>query len=103
MEGIRMASMENLFVPGAKANRARIEKLGVEFIQGDLRSASDIDFSKIAWRIRQRTRTMQSTEPACYRSAIRVYSIPALAAKFPRVQDHTFALRPAESFHRGIR
>jgi CDP-paratose 2-epimerase len=34
--------MDNLMRPGAETNRKRIERLGVEFIHGDLRSASDI-------------------------------------------------------------
>jgi CDP-paratose 2-epimerase len=42
MEGIRVAGMDNLLRPGAETNRVRIERLGVEFIHGDLRSASDI-------------------------------------------------------------
>jgi CDP-paratose 2-epimerase len=42
VEGIRVAGMDNLIRPGAETNRARIERLGVEFIHGDLRSASDI-------------------------------------------------------------
>ena len=42
VEGIRVAGMDNLTRPGSETNRARIERLGVEFIHGDLRSASDI-------------------------------------------------------------
>jgi CDP-paratose 2-epimerase len=42
VEGIRVAGMDNLMRPGAETNRVRIERLGVEFIHGDLRSASDI-------------------------------------------------------------
>ncbi len=42
VEGIRVAGIDNLMRPGAETNRARIERLGVEFIHGDLRSASDI-------------------------------------------------------------
>jgi CDP-paratose 2-epimerase len=42
VEGIRVAGMDNLIRPGAETNRMRIERLGVEFIHGDLRSASDI-------------------------------------------------------------
>ena len=42
MEGIRLAGIDNLTRPGAETNRARIERLGVEFTHGDLRSASDI-------------------------------------------------------------
>jgi CDP-paratose 2-epimerase len=42
VEGIRIAGIDNLMRPGAETNRVRIERLGVEFIHGDLRSASDI-------------------------------------------------------------
>jgi len=42
MEGIRVAGMDNLMRPGSETNRAQIEQLGVEFIHGDLRSASDV-------------------------------------------------------------
>jgi len=42
VEGIRVAGIDNLIRPGAEMNRMRIERLGVEFIHGDLRSASDI-------------------------------------------------------------
>ena len=42
VEGIRVTGMDNLIRPGAETNRVRIERLGVEFIHGDLRSASDI-------------------------------------------------------------
>ena len=42
VEGIHMVGIDNLMRPGSETNRARIEKLGVEFIHGDLRSASDI-------------------------------------------------------------
>ena len=42
VEGIRIVGMDNLMRSGAETNRMRIERLGVEFIHGDLRSASDI-------------------------------------------------------------
>jgi CDP-paratose 2-epimerase len=42
VEGIRVTGMDNLMRPGAETNRIRIGRLGVEFIHGDLRSASDI-------------------------------------------------------------
>lgn len=41
-EGVRLVGIDNLTRPGAETNRARIERLGVEFTHGDLRSASDI-------------------------------------------------------------
>ena len=42
VEGLSVAGMDNLMRPGAETNRTRMEKLGVEFIHGDLRSASDV-------------------------------------------------------------
>src|SRR5262245_7040842 len=42
LEGIRLVGMDNLLRAGAETNRMRIERLGVKFIHGDLRSASDI-------------------------------------------------------------
>src|SRR5215471_10236498 len=42
MEGIHVAGVDNLMRPGAETNRMRIERLGVEFFHGDLRSASDL-------------------------------------------------------------
>lgn len=42
VEGIHIAGMDNLMRPGSETNRARMERLGVEFVHGDLRSASDI-------------------------------------------------------------
>ena len=43
VEGVRVAGIDNLMRPGAETNRVRLERLGVEFIHGDLRSASDIE------------------------------------------------------------
>jgi len=37
-----VAGVDNLIRPGAETNRMRIERLGVEFVHGDLRSASDV-------------------------------------------------------------
>jgi CDP-paratose 2-epimerase len=42
VEGIRIAGMDNLMRPGSETNRTRMDRLGVEFIHGDLRSASDV-------------------------------------------------------------
>ena len=42
LEGLQVVGIDNLMRPGAETNRARIQKLGVEFFHGDLRSASDI-------------------------------------------------------------
>jgi len=42
VDAIRVTGIDNLMRPGAETNRIRIERLGVEFIHGDLRSASDL-------------------------------------------------------------
>jgi CDP-paratose 2-epimerase len=42
VEGLHIVGLDNLMRPGAETNRARMGQLGVEFIHGDLRSASDI-------------------------------------------------------------
>lgn len=42
VEGLRIAGIDNLMRPGAETNRVRVERLGVKFIHGDLRSASDV-------------------------------------------------------------
>src|SRR5258706_7546406 len=42
-QGLHVAGIDNLMRPGAETNRAHVEKLGVEFIHGDLRSASDLE------------------------------------------------------------
>ena len=42
VEGLRVTGMDNLGRWGSETNRMRMERLGVEFIHGDLRSASDL-------------------------------------------------------------
>jgi CDP-paratose 2-epimerase len=42
MENVHLLGIDNLMRPGAETNRLRLQSLGVEFIHGDLRSASDI-------------------------------------------------------------
>ena len=52
VEGVRVVGIDNLMRPGAETNRARIERLGIEFIHGDLRSASDVEgLPACAWVI----------------------------------------------------
>lgn len=43
LEGVRLVGIDNLMRPGAETNRARMERLGVEFVHGDLRAPSDLD------------------------------------------------------------
>jgi CDP-paratose 2-epimerase len=40
--GVRVAGIDNLIRPGSETNRARLERLGVEYTHGDLRAASDV-------------------------------------------------------------
>lgn len=42
VEGLQLSGVDNLMRPGAETNRRRIEALGVEFVHGDLRCASDL-------------------------------------------------------------
>src|SRR3954462_5821298 len=42
IEGVSLVGIDNLIRPGAETNRTKIDKLGVEFIHGDLRSPSDV-------------------------------------------------------------
>lgn len=42
LESVQIIGIDNLMRPGAETNRLRIQKLGVQFIHGDLRSASDV-------------------------------------------------------------
>jgi CDP-paratose 2-epimerase len=42
VEGLHVTGMDSLGRWGAETNRMRMERLGVEFIHGDLRSASDL-------------------------------------------------------------
>jgi CDP-paratose 2-epimerase len=41
-EGVRLVGLDNLMRPGSETNRLRLQRLGVDFIHGDLRSASDV-------------------------------------------------------------
>jgi CDP-paratose 2-epimerase len=42
VEGLSVTGVDNLMRPGAEINRGRIERLGVNFFHGDLRSSSDV-------------------------------------------------------------
>ena len=42
VEGVRLTGIDNLMRPGAETNRMRLSRLGIEFIHGDLRAASDV-------------------------------------------------------------
>ncbi len=42
-QGLTILGLDNLMRPGSETNRARLRKLGVEFIHADVRAASDFD------------------------------------------------------------
>lgn len=42
LEGIHIVGVDNLMRPGSETNRSRIERLGVQFVHGDLRSGADM-------------------------------------------------------------
>jgi CDP-paratose 2-epimerase len=43
IDGVSVTGIDNLMRPGAEVNRIRLQKLGIDFRHGDLRSASDVD------------------------------------------------------------
>ena len=52
VEGLQIVGIDNLMRPGAETNRLKLERLGVEFVHGDLRSASDFEgLPKCDWVI----------------------------------------------------
>ncbi len=51
-DGIAVVGIDNLMRPGAETNRARLQRMGVRFLHGDLRSASDLaDLPDCDWVI----------------------------------------------------
>jgi CDP-paratose 2-epimerase len=42
-EGLSLYGLDNLMRPGSETNRQRLRKLGVTFVHGDIRSASDFE------------------------------------------------------------
>ncbi len=42
IEGLSICGIDNLMRPGSETNRARLRKIGIEFVHGDIRSASDV-------------------------------------------------------------
>jgi CDP-paratose 2-epimerase len=52
IEGLSICGIDNLIRPGSETNRSRVGKLGVEFVHGDIRSASDFEaLPKTDWVI----------------------------------------------------
>jgi CDP-paratose 2-epimerase len=52
IEGLSICGIDNLMRPGSELNRSRLRGLGVEFIHGDIRSASDFEsLPKADWVI----------------------------------------------------
>jgi CDP-paratose 2-epimerase len=128
IEGIRVVGIDNLIRPGAETNRTRIERLGIEFIHGDLRSASEVARLPACELGDRRSRQPQRpaspvreaaasflniTSPLLeycrqHRSGLlllsssRVYSIPALTAIPLIVQNQAFVVDPAAALPAGL-
>ena len=41
IEGLQITGMDNLLRPGSETNRAQLQRMGIKFVHGDVRSASD--------------------------------------------------------------
>lgn len=51
-EGVELWGIDNLMRPGSETNRARLRKLGVNVVHGDIRAASDFEaIPKVDWVI----------------------------------------------------
>jgi CDP-paratose 2-epimerase len=42
-EGLSIVGIDNLARPGSEGNRGRLRQLGIEFVHGDIRAASDVE------------------------------------------------------------
>ena len=42
-EGLSIVGIDNLMRPGSETNRGRLRKMGISFVHGDMRSASDFE------------------------------------------------------------
>ena len=52
IEGLSICGIDNLMRPGSEMNRSHLRKLGVQFIHGDIRTASDFEaVPKVDWVI----------------------------------------------------
>src|SRR5690349_11022432 len=43
IEGLKILGIDNLMRPGAETNRPKLRRMGVQFVHGDIRSASDFE------------------------------------------------------------
>jgi CDP-paratose 2-epimerase len=52
LDGVSICGIDNLMRPGSETNRSRLRKIGVDFVHGDIRTASDVDaLPKVDWVI----------------------------------------------------
>jgi CDP-paratose 2-epimerase len=52
VEGLQLTGIDNLMRPGVETNRVRLQRLGLQFVHGDLRAASDLaDLPAFDWVI----------------------------------------------------
>ena len=132
VEGLAITGIDNLIRPGSESNRARLKRMGVEFVHGDVRSASDFEtLSRTDWVIDAAanpsvlagvngTSSRQLFEhnlasavnvlEYCKKygagllllSSSRVYSISALSSLPLKVENRAFALDTSKPLPRGV-
>ena len=132
VEGLAVTGIDNLIRPGSESNRARLKRMGVGFVHGDVRLASDFEtLPQTDWVIDaaaspsvlagvNATSSRQLLEhnlastvnvlEYCkkYRAGLlllsssRVYSIPALSSLPLKTEDGAFALDTSKPLPRGV-
>ena len=132
VEGLAVTGIDNLIRPGSESNRARLKRMGVGFVHGDVRSASDFEMlPQTDWLIdaaanpsvlagvsgassrqlfEHNLASAVNVLEYCkqYRAGLlllsssRVYSISALSSLPLKIQDGAFALDTSKPLPRGV-
>jgi CDP-paratose 2-epimerase len=131
-EALAVIGIDNLIRLGSESNRARLKRMGVEFVHGDVRLASDFEtLPKTDWVIdaaanpsvlagvngassrqlfEHNLASVVNVLEYCKKygagllllSSSRVYSISALSSLPLRVENRAFALDTLKPFPRGV-
>ena len=132
VDGVAVSGIDNLIRPGSESNRARLKEMGIEFVHGDVRMASDFEaLPKADWVIDAAanpsvlagvngTSSRQLFEhnlasavnvlEYCKKhgagllmlSSSRVYSIPALSSLPLKIEGDAFALDTSKPLPGGV-
>lgn len=95
-EVVQVYGVDNLLRPGSEASRSRLRELGVSFIHGDIRMASDVDALPAAdWVIDA------AANPSVL-AGVQGYSIPVLTALPLRANDDAFVLDATAPLPPGV-